>query len=130
MRAQGLNVDGTRNPNYEVLLDVDNVIDYMTLSIFGGNRDGPIGMYSNPANTGLNNFFTIRDRTGETGFQFYMHDSEHTLRSVTEDRIGPFNHSNFDNANYFNPQTLHQKLMANEEYRIAFADNVQERTGG
>ena len=79
-----------------------------------------------PANTGLNNFFTIRDRTGEQGFQFYAHDSEHMLRDVNEDRIGPFNHSNFDQAIYFNPQTLHQKLMANEEYRMAFADNVQE----
>ncbi len=126
MRAQGLNPDGTRNTNYEVLLDVDNLIDYMTVQLLGGNRDGPIGMYSNPANSGLNNFFTIRDRTGDQGFLFFAHDSEHMLRDVNEDRIGPFNHSNFDQAVFFNPQTLHQKLMANAEYRIAFADNVQE----
>jgi hypothetical protein len=126
MRAQGLNPDGTRNTDFEVLLDVDNLIDYMTVQLLGGNRDGPIGMYSNPANTGLNNFFTMRDRTGDQGFQFFAHDSEHMLRDVNEDRIGPFNHSNFDQADYFNPQTLHQKLMANQEYRTAFADNVQE----
>ncbi len=126
LKAQGLNPDGTRNLNYEVLLDVDNVIDYMTIQLLGGNRDGPIGMYSSPANTGLNNFFTMRDRTGDQGFQFFAHDSEHMLRDVNEDRMGPFNHSNFDQARYFNPHTLHQKLMANEEYRIEFADNVQQ----
>jgi hypothetical protein len=126
MRAQGLNPDGTRNLNYEVLLDVDNVIDYTMLQIYGGNRDGPIGMYSNPANSGLNNFFAIRDRTGDQGWQFFAHDSEHTLRDVNEDRMGPFNHSNFNDANYFNPHTLHQKLMANEAYRMQFADRVQQ----
>src|SRR5205823_1722807 len=28
-RVQGNNPDGTRNPNYPILLDVDNLIDYM-----------------------------------------------------------------------------------------------------
>jgi hypothetical protein len=126
MKAQGLNPDGTRNLNYEVLLDVDNVIDYMTLQLVHGNRDGPITMYSTPANAGLNNYFTMRNRTGEQGFQFFAHDSEHMYRDVNESRMGPYNHSNFDNGLYFNPQTLHQKLMANADYRMAFADNIQE----
>ena len=30
-KAQGLNADGTRNPNEERLLDVENLIDYMLL---------------------------------------------------------------------------------------------------
>ena len=123
MRAQGLNTDGTRNANYEVLLDVDNLIDYMAIIIQGGNRDAPIGDYSN--NTSLNNVFFLRDRTGDEGFKFFAHDSEHTMLDVNRNRNGPFNHPNFEQASYFNPQTLHQKLMANVEYRMRFADRVE-----
>ncbi|MDB4766925.1 lamin tail domain-containing protein, partial [bacterium] len=123
MKAQGLNVDGTRNPNYDVLLDVDNLIDYMAIVIQGGNRDAPIGDYAN--NASLNNVFFLRDRTGDEGFKFFAHDSEHTMLDVDINRNGPFNHSNFEQARFFNPQTLHQKLMANAEYRLRFADRVQ-----
>ncbi len=123
MKAQGLNVDGTRNPNYEVLLDVDNLIDYMMIVIQGGNRDAPIGDYSN--NRFLNNVFFLRDRTGDEGFKFFAHDSEHTMLDVNINRNGPYNDSNFEQAAFFNPQTLHQKLMASEEYRIRFADRVE-----
>ncbi len=128
LRAQGLNADGTRNPNYEVLLDVDNLIVYMMLTLNGGNRDGPISMYSNPSNSGLNNFFLLRNRNADEGFKFFSHDAEHTYRSggEGEDRTGPFVHSNLERANFFNPQTLHQRLMSNSEYRTAFGDAVQE----
>ena len=125
-RAQGLNVDGTRNPDYEVLLDVDNLIAYNLLTLNGGNRDGPIGIYSNPPNSGLNNFFIIRDRTGDEGFKFFLHDTEHTYRSEFEDRTGPFVHPNLELPEYFNAQTLHQRLLASDEYRTAFGDAVQE----
>ena len=123
MKAQGLNVDGTRNANYEVLLDVDNLIDYMMIVIQGGNRDAPIGDYSN--NRFLNNVFFLRDRTGDEGFKFFAHDSEHTMLDVNINRNGPFNDDNFEQAAFFNPQTLHQKLMASQEYRIRFADRVE-----
>ena len=124
MRAQGLNEDGTRNEDYEVLLDVDNVITYMMLILSGGNRDAPIGDYSN--NLFLNNFYALRNRNSDQGFIFLAHDSEHTHLDTTIDRNGPFNDLRFDTAQYFNPQTLHQRLMANDEYRLRFADNVQK----
>ena len=127
-RVQGLNVDGTRNPSYEALLDVDNLIDYITEIQYSGNFDAPITNFAN--NSRLNNFQAIRDRTGDEGFQFFVHDAEHTLRvndSRSLDRTGPFNNSRFDSASSFNPQTLHQRLMANAEYRIAFADSIQEK---
>lgn len=124
-RAQGLNVDGTRNPDYEVLLDVDNLIAYMTEILYSGNRDAPISNFF--GNRGLNNYFAIRDRTGDSGFIFFVHDAEHSLNNGATDRNGPFNDPNFDSGvEYFNPQTLHQKLMANAEYRIRFADYIQE----
>ena len=36
-RLQGNNPDGTDNPAYEVLLDVDNLIDYMLVILYTGN---------------------------------------------------------------------------------------------
>ena len=125
--AQGLNPDGTPNANFETLLDVDNLIDYMTLILQSGNFDAPITQFGNPSNRRLNNYNAIRDRTGDEGFQFFIHDAEHSYKSVDEDRNGPYNHPNFETGvEYFNPQWLHQQLMANDEYRIAFADRIQE----
>ena len=124
-RAQGLNPDGTPNPNFDTLLDVDNLIDYNLLILHGGNFDAPISNFLQ--NNRINNYIAIRDRTGNEGFHFHIHDSEHSYKSLNENRNGPYNHSNFDSGvSHFNPQWLHQQLMANAEYRTAFADRVQE----
>ena len=125
LRVQGLNLDGTRNESYEALLDVDNLIDYMTEIFYSGNFDAPITNFG--GNDSLNNWQAIRDRTGDEGFQYFVHDAEHSLRTLGRDRTGPYNHSEFERFRSFNPQTLHQKLMANAEYRIAFADSIQEK---
>ena len=125
LKAQGLNLDGTRNPNYEVLLDVDNLITYMTVIFSTTNRDAPISQFR--GNRQLNNYYAMRDRTGDEGFRFFIHDSEHGMRDLTRDRTGPFNHENFESGvEYFNPQWLHQQLMANDQYRIQFADKIYE----
>ena len=122
-RVQGLNVDGTRNPDYEVLLDVDNLVGYITEILYSGNFDAPITRFG--GNDSLNNWQAIRDRTGDEGFKYFVHDAEHSLRSVDINRNGPFNDEQFDLFESFNPQTLHQRLMANAEYRLAFADSIQ-----
>ena len=129
-RAQGLNPDGTRNEDFEVLLDVDNLIHYVTEIFYSGNFDAPITNFG--GNDSLNNFFAIRDRTGDEGFKFIIHDAEHSLRNDgrSDNRTGPFNHPEFDLARSFNPQTLHQKLLANQEYRLRFADTIQEKFFG
>ena len=125
LRAQGLNPDGTDNPNYETLLDVENLTAYMIVILHGGNFDAPISNFL--GNNRINNYFAVRDRTGDEGFRFFIHDSEHTFRNVNENRNGPYNDSNFESGvQYFNPQWLHQQLMANDEYRSQFADKVQE----
>ena len=121
-RLQGNNPDGTDNPAYEVLLDVDNLIDYMLVILYGGNLDAPIIRVRQPVP--INNFFAMRDRTGREGFQFFMHDAEHTLLNVSEDRNGPFPVG--AEFRTFNPQFLHQQLLANAEYRRRFADRVQK----
>ena len=124
-RAQGLNPDGTRNPDFEVLLDVDNLINYVTEIQYSGNFDSGITRFG--GNDSLNNFQAIRDRTGDEGFRFFVHDAEHSLRSLDIDRTEPLNDPEFDNARSFNPITLHQRLLVNAEYRIAFADSIQEK---
>ena len=65
----------------------------------------------------------MRDRTGREGFQFIMRDAELSLLNVREDRNGPFPiGSEFLT---FNPQFLHQQLMANAEYRRRFLDHIR-----
>ena len=124
MRAQGKNPDGSENLDYPVLLDVDNLIVYMMETLRGGNLDAPISNFL--GNDQPNNYFAIRDRTGREGFRYFQHDGEHTMRNVNQNRNGPWNAANFESGvDYFNPQWLHQQLMANEEYRMRFADMVQ-----
>ncbi|KAA1261226.1 CotH protein [Rubripirellula obstinata] len=125
LKAQGKNPDGSDNLNYPVLLDVENLIVYMVDTLRSGNLDAPISNFL--GNERPNNFFAIRDRTAREGFKYFQHDAEHAWRDPNIDRNGPFNSPNFDNdSTYFNPQWLHQQLMANDEYRIAFADKIQE----
>jgi len=105
-------------------MDVDNLVGYITEILYSGNFDAPITRFG--GNDSLNNWQALRDRTGDEGFKYFVHDAEHSYRSVDINRNGPFNDEQFDLFESFNPQTLHQRLMANAEYRLAFADSVQE----
>jgi hypothetical protein len=77
-KIQGLNVDGTPNPAYENLLDVDDLIDYMLVIFFTGNIDARF-----PRSSEIRIPTTCTrcaNRTGlYGGFRFFAHDSEHTL---------------------------------------------------
>jgi len=119
-RVQGLNPDGTRNPAYERLLDVDNLIDYMICTFYMGDIDAPISNFL--GNTVPNNFYALYNRTTPDGFKFFRHDSEHTLFNIGENRTGPYPAG--QQAQHFNPQWLHQQLAANAEYRMRFGDRV------
>jgi hypothetical protein len=124
-KVQGNNPDGTRNPNYPVLLDVDNLIDYELVAIYTGNLDGPVSWFL--GNQSPNNFFAVRDRSSKsTGFKFMLHDSEHTLLDVNEDRSGPFP-AGAQSAAKFNPQYIWQQLLANPSFRLRAADHVQKQ---
>jgi len=121
-KVQGLNADGSKNLNYEKLLDVDNLIDYMIITFFTGDFDGPVSNFS--GNTNPNNFYAILNRVNPDGFKFFRHDAEHTLfhHEWGTDRTGPFPAgSTFQKSN---PQWIHQKLSENAHYRLKFADRV------
>lgn len=64
-RVQGNHPDGTRNPAFENLVDVENLIDYLILNFYVGNTDWP-----------GRNWWAGRDRNDGDGFKFYPWDTE------------------------------------------------------
>lgn len=119
-RAQGMNEDGTPNADFERLLDVDNLIDYMLLTYYTGDRDGPVSRFVN----GVNNYFAIYNRESPDGFKFFEHDSEHTLDKGFPDLAERIT-SNGSNFRHFNPLWMHEQLVAsNADYRLRFTDAV------
>ncbi len=121
-RLMGRNPDGTRNPEYPVYLDPVNLIDYMLVILYGGNLDAPISNFL--GNTSPNNFFAIWNRESrDRGFQFFVHDAEHTLLDVNADRTGPYPAGD-GSVTRSNPQWLWQRLLASSEFRMLAADRV------
>ncbi|MFA9389022.1 MAG: sugar-binding protein [Prolixibacteraceae bacterium] len=135
---QGLNAMGQRDPSLKVLVDIDNFIDYMNIIFYTGNFDAPVSSFA--GNRMPNNFYTIRNRNDDKGFQFFAHDNEHTLNvdpmspgfGITENRVslGEAGHEwqvmVVDNFMQFHPQWLHHKLAENAEYRSRFADRAYQ----
>jgi hypothetical protein len=135
-KLQGMNPDGTRNPDYKVLVDIDNLIDFMLVIFYAGNFDCPVSKFGQ--NNVLRNFYCIYNRKRNDGFKFIIHDAEHSLRTsagegpgigLYENRvnIGTLNDSYKMKVSTFNtlhPQWLHFKLSDNLEYRTRFIDHV------
>jgi len=122
LKVQGLNLNGSLNPNYEKLLDVDNLIDYMIITFFVGDFDGPVSRFLNDARP--NNFYAVYNRVNPDGIKFFRHDGEHSLFDVSWglDRTGPYTAG--QNSIESNPHWFHQKLSENSLYRLKFADRV------
>lgn len=133
-RLQGLDEKGVRDPKLKVLVDIDNLIDYMNIIFYTGNFDAPVSAWG--GNTMPNNFYAIYNHNGEEGFKFIAHDNEHTLivdpisysTGITANRVsigrvadqsGKMVIKKFEK---FNPQWLHFKLSENAEYRQRFSD--------
>ena len=121
-RILGNNPDGTRNPDYEVFLDVDNLIDYMLVIFYGGNLDAPITAFG--ANRSANNWYGIRNRNGDEGFRYYVWDAEHTFLKIDENRTGPYPAG--DEYARSNPQWIWQQCLHNAEFRQAVADRLHK----
>lgn len=121
----GNNPDGTPNPAYPVLLDLPNLIDYMLVIYYAGNKDAPISNFL--GNSSPNNWFGFRNRRLEArqGFQFFAHDAEHTLLvgDLNIDRTGPWPAGDSSVATS-SPQWIFQKLWANAEFKMTVADRV------
>ena len=88
-----------------MLLDVDNLIDYMLGIFYTGDGDATLSNFL--SNNQPNNWYGLRDRTNpNVGFRFFNNDCEHTLGSPSSqvDRTGPFGGSNEGNIINSNPQ--------------------------
>ncbi|MGE4286639.1 MAG: lamin tail domain-containing protein [Phycisphaerae bacterium] len=128
MAMQGKDVDGNDDPEGEKLLDVKNLIDYQLLNYYTADNDGAASRFvGHPNNT-----YCIYNRVNPDGFKFIEHDSEHTMGYSGngwpnyEQIVTPFTTAG-SNLVYFGPHWLHEQLITqNEEYRMDFADRVQE----
>ena len=103
-RLLGNRPDGTDDPALETLLDVENMIDYMILNIYGGNWDWS-----------RNNWYAGRLRgPSSTGFQYYSWDAEYAL-GIGSDRLG---HSDLEidkTGEFEDVANVYDKLRANDE---------------
>jgi hypothetical protein len=128
----GLQADGTTPSTDPVLLDVDNLIDYLLLTFWTGNEDGCTSAFL--GNGTANNWFGLRNRNSTAGFRFFAHDFEHSLGlpsgSAGVDRTGPFESENRALFERSNPYFLHLDLLPNPEYRIRWADRIQKHLFG
>ena len=126
-KMQGKAADGVTPTADPVLLDVDNLIDYLLITFWHGNLDGSTSAFL--GNDRSNNWFGLRNRLGTQGFKFFVHDAEHTFFNTGEDRTGPFSDpttGNWNNFTYSAPMFLDQDLRPNTEYKIRWADRVQK----
>ncbi|MCX6854026.1 MAG: chitobiase/beta-hexosaminidase C-terminal domain-containing protein, partial [Verrucomicrobia bacterium] len=125
----GKAADGVTPTTDPVLLDPQNLIDYMLLTFWTGNLDGATSAFLGDG--AANNWFTVRNRLGISGgFKFLAHDFEHTFFNVDEDRTGPFEAGDRTIVERYNPMYLHHDLRPNAEYRMLWADQVQKHMFG
>ena len=130
-KVRGLNPDGTRNPDYPVLLNVTNLVCYMITVQFSADSDCPANA-SGMANNLAAYRYRYDDAGKVNGFIWNRHDAEHSLSrggayssgtaAILYGTRGGANKS-LDVGN-FNPSELHYELCANAEYRKTFADLV------
>jgi hypothetical protein len=134
-KLMGLDGSGKRDPSMKILVDIDNLIDYMNIIFYTGNFDAPVSKFM--GNDGPNNFYAMYNRSKNDGFIFFAHDNEHTLLmdptgpgdGLTENRVNIGNISGnmrmeVGNFDQFHPQWLHHRLTESEDYRIRFADRA------
>ena len=128
-RLEGKDALGHSVKNSEIMVDVDNLIDYMLTIFYTGNFDAPTTAFRN--NSLPNNFYAVDNRNDRSkGFVFFNHDGEHTMMvepaspgtGLYENRVSI--NMTVNSFYQFHPQWLHKKLTSNAEYRIRFADRV------
>lgn len=111
-RILGNNPDGTRNPAFEILLDLDNFITFIISGYYHASGDWP------------GNFYAMRRRGPQsTGFKFITWDSDIGLGwgNVNADKTVGDATGWWSNS----PGQIELALRAHPEYRMRVADAVQ-----
>lgn len=107
-KIQGKNADGSVNPAYSNLLDVDNYIDYMLINYYIGNGDWDANNWSVGHNRVKN----------DAGFRFFVWDAETSMTSLTENKI--------ITGTAGNPTAFMQYLKKNADFKVLMADRVKK----
>ena len=106
-KIQGNNPDGTKNPAYDDLLDIDNYIDWLFSNFWGGTADWP-----------YHNFYAgCRRPPNATGFKFFDWDAEYVIV------IGSNLNSNVTGVSD-NGARPYVTLKQNNEFRLLFGDHA------
>ncbi len=131
---EGKDQNGKPKKGGEVMVNIDNLIDYMQLIFYVGNFDSPTSAFGQ--NQMANNFYAIDRRDDKSsGFVFFTHDAEHAMMIEREPSPnGPGFGINENRVTIpgmsvagiwaFHPQWLHYKLAVNKEYQQRFADHA------
>jgi hypothetical protein len=93
-------------------LDLTAFIDFMILNLYGGNSDWD----------GSSNWYAFRNHEHGGRFQFLVWDGERTLEEVDRNVVA------YDAKG--SPPRLFQRLRANPEFRLAFADRAAKHFFG
>lgn len=133
-KVQGKNPDGSFNPDYERLLDVENLIDYLLVSFYTGSQDGPGVTWTSLWGEMVrpNNFIGIYNRENPDGFKWIVHDMEKSMYDKNDNKyINGLGSSWYSKEfEFFNPLTIHKELLNNQEYKRVFADRVYKHFVG
>jgi hypothetical protein len=90
---------------------VENLIDYMLLNFYIGNRDWD-----------HHNWIAARNRLNPgKGFQFFPWDSERTFNGISDNMV--------EESNENRPSFLYSQLRKNPMFRIKFAERANELLG-
>jgi len=100
IRSYPINYDAVKQ-----IVDVPSFINYQMVNQYGGNWDWP-----------QNNWYATRHRTPEGLWRFHSWDAEGCISDVNSNRVNNFR----DNG----PGEVDQKLRANADFRMDFADAV------
>ena len=106
--ASDLSVAGSTTQTMASYLDLPQFADYMLVNFYAGNADWA-----------FQNWNATRNRVDpESRWLFHNWDGEKTFQDVEDD--------NTDHNDEGAPTYLHQQLLANDEYRLIFADQVRK----
>ncbi len=102
----GVDEEGKAVKDAEVLLDVDNFIDYMLINQYGGNTDWD-----------HHNWLAFRNRVkGTTGFRFICWDTEMIFHNPNDNVLGTYNSSS--------PTEILRNLMECQAFRHRYMDRA------
>jgi hypothetical protein len=117
--ARAVESSPTSAVNYQAvenILDIDAYIDYMIAHYYGGND----------ADWSHNNWYAERNSGVGGQWRFHAWDNEHAF--PTTDNGDGFSQTSdlTDKDDFEAPTEIHRNLIQNHEYRLRFADRVQE----